>query len=182
VLAVGSSLKGENSYSHHLDADVGVSVVDRFTYYTLQFFEDLDIHSNATIHSLLQSYDPSQLMSHMDYRTDLFSRSLEKVPVTDFFGSVMRIKHTKAAYAGFTGDPSWASHSSSPQNSENFLKEATAKTLTSGVLDKQVLPLPWSLMARTLLLLGRRIGFGLVCFLLCVDQSENVNEFKHAQI
>ncbi|CAK9862911.1 unnamed protein product [Sphagnum jensenii] len=137
VLAVGSSLKGENSYSHHLDADVGVSVVDRFTYYTLQFFEDLDIHSNATIHSLLQSYDPSQLMSHMDYRTDLFSRSLEKVPVTDFFGSVMRIKHTKAAYAGFTGDPSWASHSSSPQNSENFLEEATAKTLTSGVLDKK---------------------------------------------
>jgi glycosylphosphatidylinositol transamidase (GPIT) subunit GPI8 len=111
--------------------------VDRFTYYTLQFFEDLDIHSNATIHSLLQSYDPSQLMSHMDYRTDLFSRSLEKVPVTDFFGSVMRIKHTKAAYAGFTGDPSWASHSSSPQNSENFLEEATAKTLTSGVLDKK---------------------------------------------
>lgn len=108
--------------------------------------------------------------------------TLLQVPVTDFFGSVMRIKHTKAAYAGFTGDPSWASHSSSPQNSENFLKEATAKTLTSGVLDKQVLPLPWSLMARTLLLLGRRIGFGLVCFLLCVDQSENVNEFKHAQI
>lgn len=32
------------------DWQVGVSVVDRFTYYTLQFFEDLDIHSNATIH------------------------------------------------------------------------------------------------------------------------------------
>jgi hypothetical protein len=104
------------------------------------------------------------------------------VPVTDFFGSVMRIKHTKAAYAGFTGDPSWASHSSSPQNSENFLEEATAKTLTSGVLDKKVLPLPWSLMARTLLLLGRRIGFGLLCFLLWVDRSANVNEFKLAQI
>lgn len=108
--------------------------------------------------------------------------TLLQVPVTDFFGSVMRIKHTKAAYAGFTGDPSWASHSSSTQNSENFLEEATAKTPTSGVLDKQVLPLPWSLMARTLLLLGRRIGFGLVCFLLWVDQSANVNEFKHAQM
>lgn len=108
--------------------------------------------------------------------------TLLQVPVTDFFGSVMRIKHTKAAYAGFTGDPSWASHSSSPQNSENFLEEATAKTLTSGVLDKKVLPLPWSLMARALLLLGRRIGFGLLCFLLWVDRSANVNEFKHAQI
>ncbi|KAG0610878.1 hypothetical protein M758_7G098900 [Ceratodon purpureus] len=79
ILAVGSSKKGENSYSHHLDADVGVSVVDRFTYYTLQFFENLDIHSNATLQSLFDSYAPSLLMSHMDYRADLFSRPLDKV-------------------------------------------------------------------------------------------------------
>jgi len=103
ILAVGSSLKGENSYSHHLDADVRVSVVDRFTYYTLQFFENIDIHSNATLQSLFQSYAPSLLMSHMDYRADLFSRPLDKVLVTDFFGSVMGIKHTEAAYVGFTG-------------------------------------------------------------------------------
>lgn len=103
ILAVGSSLKGENSYSHHLDADVGVSVVDRFTYYTLQFFENLDIHSNATLESLFKSYSPSLLMSHMDYRADLFPRTLDKVLVTDFFGSVMGIKHTEAAYVGFTG-------------------------------------------------------------------------------
>jgi phosphatidylinositol glycan class K len=103
ILAVGSSLKGENSYSHHLDQDVGVSVVDRFTYYTLQFFENIDIHSNATLQSLFQSYAPSLLMSHMDYRADLFPRPLDKVLVTDFFGSVMGVKHTEAAYADFTG-------------------------------------------------------------------------------
>uniref|UniRef100_M1AUA6 Gpi-anchor transamidase n=1 Tax=Solanum tuberosum TaxID=4113 RepID=M1AUA6_SOLTU len=28
VLTIGSSMKGENSYSHHLDADVGVSIID----------------------------------------------------------------------------------------------------------------------------------------------------------
>ncbi|XP_056857328.1 GPI-anchor transamidase isoform X2 [Raphanus sativus] len=49
VLAIGSSLKGENSYSHHLDSDIGVSVVDRFTYYTLAFFERLNIYDNASL-------------------------------------------------------------------------------------------------------------------------------------
>lgn len=84
VLAIGSSMKGENSYSHHLDSDVrkvfpftvladilckctlryhfppswqsdlflwqiGVSVVDRFTYYTLAFFEKLNMYSNASL-------------------------------------------------------------------------------------------------------------------------------------
>jgi glycosylphosphatidylinositol transamidase (GPIT) subunit GPI8 len=48
-LAIGSSLKGENSYSHHLDSDIGVSVVDRFTYYTLAFFERLNIYDNASL-------------------------------------------------------------------------------------------------------------------------------------
>ncbi|GFZ05721.1 peptidase C13 family [Actinidia rufa] len=52
VLAIGSSMKGENSYSHHLDSDVGVSVVDRFTFYTLAFFERLNIYDNASLSSL----------------------------------------------------------------------------------------------------------------------------------
>ncbi|GFP78752.1 GPI-anchor transamidase [Phtheirospermum japonicum] len=49
VLAIGSSKKGENSYSHHLDSDVGVSVVDRFTFYTLAFFERLNMYDNASL-------------------------------------------------------------------------------------------------------------------------------------
>ncbi|CAH2038540.1 unnamed protein product, partial [Thlaspi arvense] len=113
VLAIGSSLKGENSYSHHLDSDVsalyyfmngmyitiGVSVVDRFTYYTLAFFERLDIYDNA---SLNRSYDPRQLMSTAYYRTDLYQPHLAEVPVTNFFGSVMETIHTDSAYEAFS--------------------------------------------------------------------------------
>lgn len=106
VLAIGSSRKGENSYSHHLDAEVGVSVVDRFTFYTLAFFENLDIYSNSSLIRLFQSYNPTLLMSHADYRDDLFSRSLHEVPVTNFFGSVMETVHTYSAYHGFRGDGS----------------------------------------------------------------------------
>lgn len=103
VLAIGSSLKGENSYSHHLDSDVGVSVVDRFTFYTLAFFERLDMYDNSSLSSLFQSYNPKLLMSNAYYRVDLYPRPLDKVPVTNFFGSVMETIHTDSAYGGFTG-------------------------------------------------------------------------------
>ncbi|XP_015576520.2 putative GPI-anchor transamidase [Ricinus communis] len=98
VLAIGSSLKGENSYSHHLDSDVGVSVVDRFTFYTLAFFERLSIYDNSSLNRLFTSYDPNSLMSTAYYRKDLYQRSLEQVPVTNFFGSVMETIHTDSAY------------------------------------------------------------------------------------
>ncbi|KYQ92262.1 phosphatidylinositol glycan [Tieghemostelium lacteum] len=89
ILAIGSSRYGENSYSHHSDPELGVAVIDRFTYYTLEFFENVDPH-NVTLHQLFNTYSPQKLQSHSEYRNDLFSRPLDKVPVTDFFGSVMR--------------------------------------------------------------------------------------------
>ncbi|KAI4308031.1 hypothetical protein L6164_031150 [Bauhinia variegata] len=98
VLAIGSSMKGENSYSHHLDLDVGVSVVDRFTFYTLAFFERLNMYDNASLSSLFNSYDPNKLMSTAYYRMDLYQRRLEEVPVTNFFGSVMETIHTESGY------------------------------------------------------------------------------------
>ncbi|XP_023755050.1 uncharacterized protein LOC111903515 [Lactuca sativa] len=98
VLAIGSSMKGENSYSHHLDSDVGVSVVDRFTFYTLAFFERLNMYDNASLISLFGSFNPNLLLSTAYYRTDLYQQELEKVPVTNFFGSVMKTIHTGSAY------------------------------------------------------------------------------------
>ncbi|KAL5067180.1 hypothetical protein RYX36_018067 [Vicia faba] len=98
VLAIGSSMKGQNSYSHHLDSDVGVSVVDRFTFYTLAFFERLNIYDNASLSSLFNSYNPNLLMSTAYYRMDLYQRQLEKVHVTNFFGSVMKTIRTDSAY------------------------------------------------------------------------------------
>ncbi|KAI3787894.1 hypothetical protein L2E82_00392 [Cichorium intybus] len=98
VLAIGSSMKGENSYSHHLDSDVGVSVVDRFTFYTLAFFERLNMYDDASLSSLFGSFNPNLLLSTAYYRTDLYQQEVEKVPVTNFFGSVMKTIHTESAY------------------------------------------------------------------------------------
>ncbi|CAA6655135.1 unnamed protein product [Spirodela intermedia] len=102
VLSIGSSVKGENSYSHHLDSDIGVSVVDRFTFYTLAFFEKLNIYSNASLSSLFNSYNPNWLLSTAYHRMDLYQRPLNEVPVTNFFGSVMKTIHVDSAYRGST--------------------------------------------------------------------------------
>uniref|UniRef100_A0ACD5ZK17 Uncharacterized protein n=1 Tax=Avena sativa TaxID=4498 RepID=A0ACD5ZK17_AVESA len=115
VLAIGSSKKGENSYSHHLDSDIGVSVVDRFTFHTLAFFEKLNMYSNASLNSLFNSYDPSMLLSTAYYRMDLYERALNEVPVTNFFGSVMKTIHTDSAYTGFLA----ASEAETPMSMRN---------------------------------------------------------------
>jgi phosphatidylinositol glycan class K len=77
--------------------------------------------------SLFNSYDPSMLLSTAYYRMDLYERTLnevirrwylfppcllfrieplfysvfDQVPVTNFFGSVMKTIHTDLAYTGF---------------------------------------------------------------------------------
>lgn len=142
VLAIGSSRKGENSYSHHLDSEVGVSVVDRFTYFTLAFFENLDIYSNASLISLFHSYNPALLMSHADYREDLFSRSLHEVPVTNFFGSVMEILHTDSTFDGFKGYEGSQKHCSgdaSPRDGEckQVAEQTVAPPVDRMALDSQ---------------------------------------------
>ncbi|ORX57525.1 hypothetical protein DM01DRAFT_1284350 [Hesseltinella vesiculosa] len=57
ILATGSSKLGESSYSHHIDYDLGVAVIDSFTYYNLEFLEKIDMTSNATLQDLVKAYD-----------------------------------------------------------------------------------------------------------------------------
>lgn len=56
VLAAASSIKGESSYSYLTDMDVGLSLIDRFTYASLDFFERVGIHSQATMAELFKIY------------------------------------------------------------------------------------------------------------------------------
>jgi phosphatidylinositol glycan class K len=50
-------LEGEKSYSHHASSELGVSVIDRFTFYFLQFMEKRvsGIHSHANLRDLFNS-------------------------------------------------------------------------------------------------------------------------------
>ena len=53
IVAASSSRTGEPSYSHHADADIGVAVIDRFTYYNLETLERLQRGDQETIANLV---------------------------------------------------------------------------------------------------------------------------------
>ncbi|KAJ3306418.1 glycosylphosphatidylinositol anchor biosynthesis, partial [Gonapodya sp. JEL0774] len=52
ILAVGSSEKGESSYSHYADLDLGVHVIDRFTSFNLDILENITPGSDYTLAQL----------------------------------------------------------------------------------------------------------------------------------
>ncbi|KAI8373424.1 peptidase C13 family protein [Choanephora cucurbitarum] len=98
ILATGSSELDESSYSHHTSYDIGVAVIDSFTYYNLEFLENIDMTSDKTLQDLFSTYDPAKIASHPGIRSDLFNRPLDKVKVTDFFGNVQNVELTKSRY------------------------------------------------------------------------------------
>ncbi|KAH9847725.1 peptidase C13 family-domain-containing protein [Lenzites betulinus] len=88
VLATGSSVIHENSYSHENDRDIGVAVIDSYTHYMLEYMEGINKTSQATMQDLFDTYDPVKINSHPGVRSDLFPRSLRDTLVTNFFGGV----------------------------------------------------------------------------------------------
>ncbi|KAG0224653.1 peptidase C13 family-domain-containing protein [Mortierella sp. GBAus27b] len=100
ILATGSSKLSESSYSHHDDPDIGVAVIDRFTYYVLEVLEKVDIQSRATLKDLFDTYNYNLLRSTPGVRSDLFKRPLDQVLLTDFFGNVQGIEVTESKEKG----------------------------------------------------------------------------------
>ena len=67
-------LTGQSSYSHHSDSDVGVAVIDRFTYYTLETLEKVKRQDKTTMQNMvwistlltLRLYLYTLLMNHIN--------------------------------------------------------------------------------------------------------------------
>lgn len=97
IIATGSSEIDQSSYSHHADNDVGVAVIDRWTYYNLEFLETqvTSPTSKLTLGNLFDSYDESKIHSKPGVRWDLFpggaERGRERL-VMDFFGNVQGVE------------------------------------------------------------------------------------------
>ncbi|KAF2849825.1 hypothetical protein T440DRAFT_425719 [Plenodomus tracheiphilus IPT5] len=97
ILATGSSEIDQSSYSHHADNDVGVAVIDRYTYYNLEFLETQvrDPTSKLTMGDLFDSYDEEKIHSHPGIRYDLFEGGEHEArnrKVMDFFGNVQNVE------------------------------------------------------------------------------------------
>ncbi|KAF8333304.1 peptidase C13 family-domain-containing protein [Amanita rubescens] len=88
ILATGSSMLDESSYSYANDQDIGVAVIDAYTHYVLQFMEAINKTSQKTMRDLFDSYDVNKIGSHPGVRDDLFKRPLDQTLITDFFGGV----------------------------------------------------------------------------------------------
>lgn len=101
ILAVASSLVGEDSLSHHVDPAIGVYIIDRYTYYALEFLETVNQNSVKTMGEFLEVCPPRLCISTVGKRTDLFARNPYKVPITDFFGSVRNVELT-LAYSNYS--------------------------------------------------------------------------------
>lgn len=97
ILATGSSEIDQSSYSHHADNDVGVAVIDRYTYYNLDFLETKvqDPTCKLTMGDLFDSYDDEKIHSHPGIRYDLMPGG-EHVArnrlIMDFFGNVQNVE------------------------------------------------------------------------------------------
>jgi len=97
IIATGSSEEDESSYSHHADNDVGVAVIDRWTYYVLEFLETqvTGPTSDKTLGDLFDSYDVEKIHSHPGVRWDLFpggEHAGRSRRVVDFFGNVQSVE------------------------------------------------------------------------------------------
>lgn len=97
IIATGSSEIDQSSYSHHADNDIGVAVIDRYTYYNLEFLENYvrDPSSKKTLGDLFDSYDESKIHSRPGFRWDLFpggERNGRERLVMDFFGNVQNVE------------------------------------------------------------------------------------------
>ncbi|PYH96685.1 cell division control protein 45 [Aspergillus ellipticus CBS 707.79] len=97
IVATGSSALDQSSYSHHADNDVGVAVIDRWTYYVLEFLETQVTSANSKLNlgDLLDSYDESKIHSQPGVRWDLFPGGEQEGrlrTVVDFFGNVQNVE------------------------------------------------------------------------------------------
>lgn len=111
ILATGSSEIDQSSYSHHADNDVGVAVIDRYTYYNLEFLENKvrDPGSKMTMGDLFDSYDEEKIHSRPGIRWDLFEggeKGARERKVMDFFGNVQNVE---VGEAGLNNNTSWMS-------------------------------------------------------------------------
>lgn len=109
IIAVGSSKLDQSSYSHHADVDVGVAVIDRFTYYNLEFLENQvqNQSSKLTLGDLFDSYDESAIHSTPGFSYERFpggEQAGRNRLVMDFFGNVQNVEVSNPEA---TSDATW---------------------------------------------------------------------------
>eukprot|EP01024_Parvocaulis_polyphysoides_P028689 TRINITY_DN2587_c0_g1_i6.p2 TRINITY_DN2587_c0_g1~~TRINITY_DN2587_c0_g1_i6.p2 ORF type:complete len:206 (-),score=25.89 TRINITY_DN2587_c0_g1_i6:116-733(-) len=92
VLACSSSIKDEKSYSYGNDGQIGVALIDRYTYFALDFLEKVQIDGNESLQDFFDFFQEKELGSTFHVRKDLFPWEADTVKVVDFFGYVVPVE------------------------------------------------------------------------------------------
>lgn len=105
IIGIGSSEIGEDSLAHLGDRDIGVLVVDKYTYYALQFLEGLNFTtaSKTPLNKFFRICPKQLCSSTVKVRLDLYKRDPSRVPVIDFFGNEPHYSGIKVE-----DEPTWA--------------------------------------------------------------------------
>ena len=87
VFMIGSSLRNENSYAHHSDPELGLSVIERYTHRVMEWVKQRGMDGMSLYDGLVGHLDYRQQGAHVGYRDGTCHRRLSEVPMKDFFSN-----------------------------------------------------------------------------------------------
>lgn len=86
VYMIGSSLKGENSYAHHSDSSIGLSVIERYSHTLSEHIRRNGIKGSLK-QNLIDPFHYEQQRAHVGMK-QTEGRSFQQIPMADFFVNV----------------------------------------------------------------------------------------------
>lgn len=118
VTAIGSSLKGESSYAHHSDPDLGLSVTERYTVALVEHLtNNLSARSNMTLkQGLVDPYPYAVQRAHIGFTDASATRNMDQAHVNDFFRNVDAVQKSTTDL-----DPDNWSIISNPSHQHRFI-------------------------------------------------------------
>jgi phosphatidylinositol glycan class K len=90
VYMLGSSLKGENSYAHHSDSELGLSVIERYTYQFIEYMKKAGATAMKGLsvqQAMVNHFDYKQQRAHVGVKRTSGTKPLSQVLMSDFFSN-----------------------------------------------------------------------------------------------
>ena len=85
VFMIGSSLRKENSYAHHSDPELGLSVIERYTHKVMEFVRTKGLDGKTLYNCLIEHLSYQEQRAHVGFRDGTCRRQLTEAPMKDFF-------------------------------------------------------------------------------------------------
>jgi phosphatidylinositol glycan class K len=139
VYMVGSSLRNENSYAHHSDASLGLSVIERYTHALVKFLEKKNLREVTLKQGLVDHLRYQEQRAHVGYREDMCDRKFHTVPMSDFFANVQSTS-MKPLYKENLNELELGSREASPETSTRraLSSDAAKETATCQEAEEQL--------------------------------------------